>query len=213
MKDKIRRSRFAQKRIDYIIYGNPKGARHLIEEFGYEAPKNLHELVGVFHQLIRRKGRKAIKELIKLHPDRSAILKLEKIKDDSYCASCSSYSYNTEDNYCGGCGHSHYDGSGDKASFLEQLAEKSIKELETYYEKILQKANKTPLDKVLADEVQLTFQQLLKRKKETTDQPAETHEPQPGRFVIMHHEGVLILGLTLVAGIIVGTSFKKLNHG
>lgn len=212
MKQKMRRSRFAQKRIDYIVYGNPKAVRNLVEEFGYEAPRDIHDLVSTSRRLIRKKGRKAVKELVKLHPDRPAILKIEKIKEDSYCAACSSYSYNQEDNYCGGCGHSHYDGSDDKGTFLEQLVDKSVKELEAYYEKLLQKSNKTPTDKNLAEEVQLAFQELTRRKKEVANDN-QADDAIHDRIIIKYKDGMLILGLTLVAGIIVGTSFKKINHG
>ena len=212
MKQKTRRSRFAQRRIDYIVYGNPKAVRNLVEEFGYEAPRDIHDLVSASSELIRKKGRKVVKELIKLHPDRPAILKVEKIKEDSYCAACNSYSYNPESNYCGGCGHSNYSGSGHKETFLEQLIDKSTKELEAYYERILQKSNKTPQDKDLAEEVQLTFHELTKRKKEETDD-SKSDDIISDRMVIKYKDGMLILGLTLLAGIIVGTSFKKVNHG
>lgn len=212
MKQKIRRSRFTQKRIDYIVYGNPKAVRNLVEEFGYEAPKDIHNLVSASRQLIRKKGRKAVKELIKLHPDRSAILKIEKTKEDSYCSACNSYSYNPEDNYCGVCGHSHYDGSGEKATFLEQLVGMDTSKLGKYYKDLLQKSNKTPLDQNLAEEVQLTFQELIKRKKETIGDQ-KTDDTIHDRIVLKYQDGMLILGLTLVAGIIVGTSFKKINHG
>ena len=144
MKQRIKRSRLAQNRIDYIVYSNPKGVSNLIEKYDYEAPEHVRDLVKLTKRLVRRKGRKFTKELLKLHPDRKAILHVEKIKEDSYCSACSNYSYDAEANYCGACGHSAYTGSKDQPDFLRQLVGMGIKELEELYENVVQKSNRSP---------------------------------------------------------------------
>ncbi len=164
-----KRSRFAQNRIDYIVFGNPKGAAQLVYDYGYEMPENLHDLSRAVRQLVRKKGRKAVKKLISIHPDRKAILKVERNKEDNYCGMCSSYSYNTCDNYCGGCGHSHYDGKGDKKGFLARLVDMGTQQLKIYYENVVRKSNNNPEDPALSEEVEMVWN-VLRQRKQKQDQ-------------------------------------------
>lgn len=73
-----KRSRYAQSRIDYIVYGNPAPVRKLVSDFGYEVPEKLKDLREVVKDLIREEGKSAVVELVKLHPDREAILGIER---------------------------------------------------------------------------------------------------------------------------------------
>ena len=113
MMKRSKRSRFAQERIPYIVYGNPSGVRKLIHSYGFEVPENIHDLVDAARELISLERRDAVLDLIQLHPDKGAILKAT--EQDSFCGACSSYSYNSEDNYCTGCGHMNYDDEPNKA--------------------------------------------------------------------------------------------------
>ena len=216
MKQRIKRSRLAQNRIDYIVYSNPKGVSNLIEKYDYEAPEHVRDLVKFTKRLVRRKGRKFTKELLKLHPDRKAILQVEKIKEDSYCSACSNYSYDAEANYCGACGHSAYTGSKDQPDFLRQLVGMGIKELEELYENVVQKSNRSPQNQPLAEEVRLVWNELRLRKKEgispSIKQPEEkVSEITRDGIHVQPNEALLILGLTLLAGGLIGSAWNVTN--
>ncbi|MDW3191923.1 MAG: hypothetical protein R8G66_06150 [Cytophagales bacterium] len=213
MKQRTKRSRRAQNRIAYIVYGHPDGVRNLIEKYDFEVPDNIQHLLSATKQLVRRKGRRFVKELIKLHPDRKAILQVEKIREDSYCSACSNYSFDAESNYCGTCGHSAYTGSNDRPVFLKQLVGLSVKELEELYENVVHKSNKNPQNQPLAEEVRLVWNELRLRKKESipsTDQVSKpnTTESSKEGIVVQPTEALLILGLTLVAGGLIGSAWK-----
>lgn len=206
MKDKNKRSKFVQNRIDYIVYGNPKGVSRLVYDYGYEPPESQHDLVKAAKILVKRNGRKAVKDLIKIHPDRKAILKIQRGKEDNYCGACSSYSYQAEDNYCGVCGHSHYDGEGDKKGFLDQLVDMGAAELEEYYESVVRKSNDNPEDSNLAEEVQMVWNELRQRK--TEDKQEEKKEEKEEKDWRSAKEGLIILGLVFVAGVLVGSTLQ-----
>ena len=61
-------------KIDYIVLGNPDGVARLLSDYGYEPPQSLRELQGAVREFIQQEGQKGISDLVKLHPDRSAIL-------------------------------------------------------------------------------------------------------------------------------------------
>jgi len=199
-----------QNRIDYITLGNPEGVSELLYDYGYEPPENPQELVLATKELIQRKGKKAIKDLIRLHPDRAAILKLEKEANpnDSYCSACKSYNYHGEDNYCGACGHSNYDGENGKATFVQQLADMSKLELEKYYQTVLRKSNLNPGDTNLAEEVELVWNELRKRVREEENTPDKPTSQESKGLLASHQNGLIILGLVFIAGILVGTSIR-----
>ena len=202
-----KRSRFAQNRIDYIVFGNPKGAAQLVYDYGYEPAENLHDLSRAVRQLIRKKGRKAVRKLISIHPDRKAILKVESGKEDNYCGMCSSYSYNPQDKYCGGCGHSHYDGKGDKKDFLRSLVDMGTDQLKTYYESIVRKSNNTPEDPALSEQVQMVWNELRQRKQKQDRE----EDPEDEKIKAMRRakEGFIIISLVFAAGILVGSALTK----
>ncbi len=204
MKPISNRSIFAQNRIDYIVYSNPKGVSQFLYDYGYEPPENLHDLVKATKILVQRKGKKVVRKLINIHPDRKAILNTQPKKEDNYCGACNS-SYNPEDSYCGQCGHSNYDGEGDKKELPDSLADMGIVELEAHYENILEKSNANPQDTALADQVQTTWNELRQRKKHDTEEEKEETPEQNPRH---EREGLIILGLVFIAGIWVGLTLK-----
>lgn len=204
MKKNGSRSKSAQNRIDYIVYGNPGGAAQLIDKYGYEPLKNPSDLVKAIKMLVKQNGLKMIKELIKIHPDRRAILKVERGKEDNFCGACSSYSYNPQDNYCGVCGHSEYKGQSDKRAFLHQLIDLNVRELEEYYQNILSKANKNPDNPNMAEEVEMIWKELRLRKTEQKKEEKKETSTEISMYPV--REGLVILGLVFVAGILVGSS-------
>ncbi len=206
MKSKNRRSKFAQNRIDYIVYANPKEVSKLVYDYGYEPPKSPHDLVKAAKILVKKNGRKAIKDLIKIHPDRKAILRVQRGKEDNFCGACASYSYQPEDNFCGVCGHSHYDGNGNQKGFLDQLVNLSAQELEEYYEGVVRKSNDNPEDSNLAEEVQMVWNELRQRKNEDSNSPEKVEKENKKHSTCSN--GLVILGLVFAAGVLIGSSLK-----
>lgn len=211
MNSKIKRSRFAQNKIDYIVYGNPKAVRQMVYDFGYQVPRNIHDLAAASRQLIRLKGKEATRALVGLHPDRNAILSLEQGKEDDYCPACSHHASNGEANYCGACGHVQYTGE-DGQAFIDKLVAMGLNELETYYEDLVTQSNKAPTEKQLAGQVEMAWNELRKRKEQASseEQPAADHT---GKITMRYEDGFIILTLAITAGILIGTSFKAAKHG
>ena len=212
MKHTKRNTPLAQNRIDYIVFHNKDEAAKLLYNYGFEPPKSPQHLVTAIKELVQKKGRKVIKELIQIHPDKSVILKLNLPKEDNFCGACNNNSYNDEQNYCASCGHSNYTGSGDEATFLSQLNTYNDTELEKYYQGLVDKSNKEPDNKILSQEVQMVWNELRNRKeisKKEEDQPKESSED----FRITKKE-LLLLGAVFVAGALVGHGIKfNFNNG
>ena len=210
-----KRKQQASGRIDYIIKGNTPGVRQLIRSYGITPPKDAIALTRAVKQVIREKGRPAIKGLIKHHPDRRIILRLEKEKDDNYCGYCGSSSYDPEDNFCGSCSHSNYDENA-SGTLLDRLLKMNTLELEKYYKEVLEQANKSPQDTTLATQLQQVWAEMRQRKLQDTVTPVATPEkpaeekPKDG---FTPEQMILILGLTLTAGVLVGVSIKIKGNG
>lgn len=156
MKTKEKRSPYAQNRIDYIVYSNPGRSRKLLHDYGYEAPKNIHQVVAAIKELVKSKGKKVIKGLILIHPEKELILKETGHGQsyNSFCGACSS-------NYCG-CGSS-YDGS--LSDLLSEVSNMSVKELESTYQKIKEETKKDPDNISLISKGETIYDELKKRSK------------------------------------------------
>lgn len=206
-----RQSRFTPNKIDYIVFGNPKEAKQLVHNYGYEPPRDIEGLSETVKLLVKKKGKKVVKDLLGIHPDKNIILRLNQSKEDSFCGACGSSSYIPEDNYCGSCGHSNYTGKVDIGDFLDQLVEMNTAELENYYQEVLSKSNKSPKDMKLADEVQIVWNELRQRM----NAPEKEEKKEEGSFYkhVIKSE-LAIAGVILVAGILIGTAFKSSKqHG
>lgn len=206
-----RQSRFTPNKIDYIVFGNPKEAKQLVHNYGYEPPRDVEGLSETVKLLVKKRGKKVVKDLLGIHPDKNIILRLNQSKEDSFCGACGSSSYIPEDNYCGLCGHSNYTGKVDIGDFLDQLVEMNTSELENYYQEVLSKSNKSPKDIKLADEVQIVWNELRQRM----NAPEKEEKKEEGSFYkhVIKSE-LAIAGVILVAGILIGTAFKSSKqHG
>lgn len=195
-----------QNRIDYIVYHNPDEVSSLLYQYGFEPPKDHEHLAEAVKELARKKGRKVIKELIQLHPDKDAILKLNEPKEDGFCGACSNDSYNTESNFCSSCGHSNYAGSGDEDSFLNQFGGYKDKELEKYYQGIVKRSNADPENKNLAQEVQMVWNE-LRTRKEALKKEEEPKTEQPKSFGVTKDD-LILFGVVFIAGALVGHGLK-----
>ncbi|TPN87136.1 hypothetical protein [Aquimarina algicola] len=196
----------AQNSIDYIVLSNPDPIRKIIFDCGYEVPENLHTLVKATKELIQKNGKSVISEVLKHHPDKKAILALNKKEKKKPCNSCNNNNYNSDDNFCGECGHSNYNGSGDEDSFLDQFSDASDKEVKNYYDRIVKKSNANPEDQKLASEVQMVWNEIRQRKgiekeKETTPTVSE-----PQKASVFGKDEIVLLSVVFIAGYLVGAT-------
>jgi len=206
MKKESNINNLGQNRIDYIVYHNATDVSQLLERYGFEAPENPTHLAEAIKELARKKGRKVIKELILLHPDKEAILKMNEPKEDSFCGACSNDSYNTDGNFCKACGHSNYAGSGDENSFLSQFENYKDKELERYYQTIVKKSNANPKDKNLAQEVQMVWNEIRTRKLALKKE--EETKPEGSKSFSITKDEMILFGVVFIAGVLVGHGLK-----
>lgn len=201
----------AQNKIDYIVYHNPDQVAKLLYDQGFEPPKNPKNLAAAIRELSRKKGRKFLKELIKLHPDKQVILSLDKQTEDSHCGACNNNTYDKKGNYCKSCGHSNYIGLGDEDSFLGQFESYTTPDLEKYYQDILRKSNQNPEDKNLAKEVQMIWNQIRQRKNTTRTDKEHALTEKNIRIGIGRDE-LILLGIVFFAGALVGHGLKFNNE-
>ena len=83
---------YKPNRIEYIALGNPSGAGSLVERYGYRAPEDPLELVKLLKLLVRKRGRTVIEDLLRIHPEKEAILKVHGYSSfDAPCGCNSSY--------------------------------------------------------------------------------------------------------------------------
>ena len=200
-------SKLAQNRIDYIVYHNIDKVSQLLDGYGFVVPENPKDLAEAMRELVRKRGRKVIKELIGLHPDKETILKLNSVPDKSVCESCQNDSYNDSKNSCDSCGYSKYNGSGDEYNFLNQFENYTLPELQSYYDRILKESNKNPNEKKLAQEVQLVWNEIRTRKAIAKKQAEQS--PTSGRFRFAPtKEDLIIVGIVFFTGIIIGNGLN-----
>lgn len=213
MKKSLTRSRYAQNRIAYIVYGNPDGARKFLFDQGYHPPKNIHDLVHATKELVKTKGKTIVPLLLNVHPEKELILKLNQPqnnqREDSFCGSCGSSSFNPESNFCGACGNSNFggDSSLDVGDYIDQMVDMTTSQLEKHYQEVLAASNKKPEDLSLMEEVQLVWNE-LKQRKLNAEIPKKEVTKDKDRFTVSK-DGVVILGLTLAAGVLIGSSIKN----
>ena len=201
----------AQNKIDYIVYHNPDKVTELLYNQGFEAPKNPKDLAEAIRELSRKRGRKFLKELVKLHPDKALLISLDKESNKSTCKACNSEQYDTKANYCKGCGHSNYIGLGDEDNFIGQFDSYDTKDLEKYYKGIVQKSNADPSNKNLAQEVQMIWNQIRQRKGKGKNQEEGN---QPSRRNLIYREDLILIGVVFLAGALVGHGLKfNFNNG
>ena len=213
MKKSLTRSKYAQNRIAYIVYGNPDGARKFLFDQGYHPPKNIHDLVKATKELVKNQGKSIVPHLLTIHPEKDLILKLNQPesnqKEDSFCGACGSSSFNPESNFCGAFGNSNFGGDSnlDVGDYIDQLVDMTTSQLEKHYQEVLAASNKKPEDLSLMEEVQLVWNELRQRKL-SAESPTKEEPKGKDRFSVSK-DGLVILGLTLVAGVLIGSSIKS----
>ncbi|QKX04143.1 hypothetical protein HN014_04215 [Aquimarina sp. TRL1] len=196
----------AQNSIDYIVLSNPGPIRKIIFDCGYEVPKDLRTLVQATKELIQKKGKTIISEILRHHPDKKAILSLEKKEKKKPCNSCNNDNYNNDDNFCGACGHSNYNGSGDEDSFLDQFSDASDKEVKNYYDRIVKRSNANPEDQKLASEVQMVWNEIRQRKLTEKDKEISPTVLVPQKVSEFGKDELVLLSVVFIAGYLVGAT-------
>lgn len=199
--------KLAQNRIDYIVYHNTQEVADLLDSYGFEVPDNPTHIAQAMRELVRKRGRKVIKELIALHPDKETILKLNSDTNKSVCESCQNDSYNNEQDSCNSCGYSKYRGSGDEYNFVGQFEKYKLPELQSYYKRILNKSNASPSDKSLAQEVQLVWNEIRTRKTIAKKQAEYTPTNEKLRFAPTK-EDLIIVGMIFITGVLIGNGLN-----
>ncbi|MCB9448684.1 MAG: hypothetical protein H6585_10105 [Flavobacteriales bacterium] len=139
-----KKGRYSHNRIDYIVFGDPKAARKLVHDYGYIPPKDLHDLSDTVKQLVKKRGEVFIKDLLKIHPDRKAVLMADKDTE--------------QDEFCGGCGHA--------SSYTGDLKDLSRKELEDLYAETKDKLSDSPEGDSLKKKLGEIWDVLSDKKKE-----------------------------------------------
>ncbi|GGG36040.1 hypothetical protein GCM10011344_41160 [Dokdonia pacifica] len=90
-----------QNRIDYIVYHNIAEAQKLLYDAGFESPESPDDLVEAIKELVRKQGRTVIEALLKIHPDKKAILSIEGVS--KVCENCKTKLSDTKKSGCGSC--------------------------------------------------------------------------------------------------------------
>ncbi|WP_046756629.1 hypothetical protein [Kordia jejudonensis] len=197
----------AQNRIDYIVYHNSEKVSDMLEDYGFEVPENPKHLAEAMRELVRKRGRKIIKELIAIHPDKEAILKLEPKDNLSVCESCQNDSYSNATNSCNSCGFSNYISHQTEYSFTDEYEHLSAEELQKLYDKILKESNLNPSDRKKAETVQKLWNELRVRKAiaRKKKQPSTS----TGKFKFGPTKvDFMIIGVTLLIGIVIGSGLN-----
>jgi hypothetical protein len=188
------RSKLAQSRIDYITFGNPVAVGKMLNDYGYEAPESLPELPGAVRELIRLEGKKAVADLVKLHPDRGAILETVNLlppattvmtehkkpepenkkeategeKKNCRCESCAKRN-RQEDSFCG-CQHSYNSYNAFTQDTFDKISAMETAELLRQYDVLRRKATANPSNKNLADETMLVWNEIRQRSNRAPGQ-------------------------------------------
>jgi len=170
-------------KIDYIVFGNPRGVRKLIHSHGYNAPKDKTTLSATTKALVREKGKPIIKQLIDLHPDKKAILKTA-----PKTCNCQK----NESNFCG-CNSSYVGEEED----LPDITKMSLDELKQHYQLMVKKANANPENTRLSDEVQRIWKKLISEFQQTETEKSTTLTQHIKRTNYLMIGGLLLFGFVL----------------
>ncbi|AGC75827.1 hypothetical protein DDD_0700 [Nonlabens dokdonensis DSW-6] len=187
------------------MFHNTDAANNLLFDYGFEKIESQQHLSQAVKELVKNKGRKVIKDLLAIHPDKAAILQVNSV-EDAKCPACNNNAFAKAENYCKSCGHSNYAGSGDEDSFLSQFSSYDDKGLENYYKGIVKRSNDAPEDKNLAQEVQMVWNELRKRKESKPEPKTATQDDQKG--IHISKDEMLLFGVVFIAGVLVGASIK-----
>lgn len=177
-------------RIEFIVHGNPEGARRIISKYGFRASNDKRELSRVMKQLVREKGKPVIKELLLIHPEKEIILK------------AAGYDSN-ELNYCG-CKHSSFMPEMSVEGILALAATLTDDQLKKALDAAKSKLSKDPKNKELKDVVDTLQKEYDSRQKKN-----ENDKPKDEKADSMFTDKHFLVGA--VIGIVVGIILTKIS--
>lgn len=187
-------------RIEYIVFGNPKGARKLMDKYGYVPPENKEDLARAIKLLVKEKGSRFIKELLLIHPEREVILNAGKDTEDNYCG-CQNSSFTGS---CG-CRQSSFTGEAIEINrdwLLDRFSFMSTENLEKALNEAKQQLLKNPDSKDLKTTIESLEKEIAKRKGERNVQKEQKTDP----FYTDKH---FLIGATL--GLVLGIILTKIS--
>ena len=156
-------------RIDYIVQENPNGVFETLLAEGIQPSTDIRKLIDQTKLWIQKEGKDAVIKLLKVHPEKNAIISANTPEHDNFggCGCKSSFNGSS----CG-C-KSSFDGTGcscqSKSSFSEDTTKQKIlkglsvlgeKELILHYKDLKRLLEKFPNDQELRSEVEVTWEYL-----------------------------------------------------
>ena len=216
-KEKKQKQPKAQNRIDYIVYGNPRGARKLMDRHGYIPPNNLQDVSRAVKLLVKQKGKPFIKELLQIHPEKEAILNAagKSTTEDSYCG-CSASSFTGG---CGCKGSSSYNTKSSKAEMeidvgllLSQMSFMTTADLEKALSMAKEQQKKNPSNKELSsviDAMEKHLEQRKGKKNDPTDKQASEKDKEDSKKDPFYTDKNFLMGLG--AGLVLTMLLVKLT--
>ena len=202
-------ARIKLNRIDYIVQSDPAKTNQILKQYGFEPIYHRNHLAQAIRQLIREKGRVVIRDLLLIHPDRKAILRLEKPKQSILCASCKKkVDEEQDDQYCSTCSEANFLDSHEKG-VKEQLSELSKPELKQIFNRMLNESNADPGNKQKDEMMQVVWNEL--RKREGKEDDSETTPKKAWEFRLSWKELGLSLAIVLIAGYFWGNKERPIT--
>lgn len=197
-------------RINYIVQENPLGVSQILSAEGFDPSTDLNTLIQQTKQWIQEDGKKAIIKLLKIHPEKEAILSANKEEFDSFSGCGCKDSF---DGSACGC-KSSFDGSACPCQgtssyskeYDQKLEKMSKKELNQHYKELKQLLKQFPEDKELREEMEtvwerLSIQKTKKEKPSKTREKTTRQEDSKAVFTVNSKDlaiGSLIFGLALI---------------
>lgn len=159
-------------RIEYIVRENPYGVQKLLKNNGITIPNDLIGLISTTKKWVRSNGKQAVIELLKVHPEKSAILQANGHQEYDYyggsSCNCNTSSFN------GSCGCSSNFWNSSKKRVVKNLPKNTpLEKLVNHYETLRDQSNSYPNDNDLKQELEDTWEQVRKSMKEKLVDPLD----------------------------------------
>ena len=198
-------------RINYIVQENPSGVSQTLVAEGFNPSTDVNTLIQQTKQWIQQDGKAAVVKLLKVHPEKDAILSANKPAYENFggCGCKSSFDGSAcacKDSFDGSpcpCqGKSSYNQEYDK-----KLEKMSKKELHQHYKELKRLLKQFPEDKELREEIEIVWEQLNYQKKKhrrtskSTQEKSKSHLDSKTVFTVNSKDlavGSLIFGLALI---------------
>lgn len=155
-------------RIDYIVQENPNGVFETLLAEGIQPSTDIRKLIDQTKLWIQKEGKDAVIKLLKVHPEKNAIISANTPEHDNFggCGCKSSFDGTT----CSCQSKSPFSEDTIKQKILKGLSVLGEKELILHYKDLKRLLEKFPDDEELRSEVEVTWE-YLKSHKELVETP------------------------------------------